>query len=401
MKRWTTLSAALLVVAACDTPAPSPDGELVERDSAGVVIAEWSGPIWTSGPRWTIGEPATSIGALESDEPEYLFSGIRGTVALSDGRIVVADGGSNTLRWYDASGVFLMQRGGSGEGPGEFSRLGPIVRTDDDGLVVTDGALHRITRFSSEGELLMTTPIEGVTVPGPAHPLAEGAFVVGAAGFSSTQMTGEEEGLYRASEPLIRIRSEVDAVDTLGIFPGPEIYFRTRSFGGHPFSRGFYYGTAGDRAFVAGAEGFVVDVYAGDGRHLRSIRAPSVDLTLTDELIGAYKDEALRLAAERGERAESSTRSALADMIFPKERPAYGRMVVGDDAIWLEQHSGGVTPTVSRWAVFDHDGAFRGTAEFPAEFRLSTVGDGRVVGSWRDSLGVEYARAYALVETGG
>lgn len=390
--------ALALVLIGCDASREANIPRVQERDSAGVAIVESPGPVWSTEARWTIGEPAMSIGAVDGAAPEYLLSGVRGIVELGDGRIVVADGGSSTLRWYDPSGVFLMDRGGSGEGPGEFGRMGSMVRTTGDSLIVTDGALSRATVFTSEGALVRTVAIEGIAVPGPAHHLADGALVVGSTGFSSSQLTGQEEGLYRTSEPLIRIRPDVGVIDTLGMFPGPEIYFRARSFGYHPFSRGFYYGTAAGHLFVAAAEGFVVDVYGDDGRHLRSIRAPEVELTLTDEQIDAYKDEALRLAAERGGGMESSTRSELADMAFPEQRPAYGRMVVSDDAIWLEQHAGGVPATVNRWAVFGHDGAFRGTAELPAEFRLHSVRKDRLLGSWRDALGVEYMRLHPLME---
>ena len=53
------------------------------------MIAEVPGPIWADAPQWTTStDPPVEIGAVEGS-PEYLFSGIRGVVELSDGRLVV------------------------------------------------------------------------------------------------------------------------------------------------------------------------------------------------------------------------------------------------------------------------------------------------------------------------
>ena len=52
----------------------------------------------------------------------------RDATKLSDGRIVVANGGSDELRIFDRSGTHVGTWGGQGEGPGEFTALGPVER---------------------------------------------------------------------------------------------------------------------------------------------------------------------------------------------------------------------------------------------------------------------------------
>ncbi len=56
--------------------------------------------------------------------------------------------------------------------------------------------------------------------------LSDGTFIVGSTGFSSTQLTGEEEGLDRATEPLVRIGPGLEAPDSIGLFPGTDASWR-------------------------------------------------------------------------------------------------------------------------------------------------------------------------------
>lgn len=398
MIRSVSLIVCAFLLAGCQ-PTERDAGDLTERrDSAGVTIVETPGPIWGEAPRWTASpEPLVSIGALEGD-PEYLLSRVFTAAMLSDGGIVVADGGTSTLRWYDSTGTFLFQRGGSGEGPGEFGRIGRVGGTAGDTLVITDSSLRRITEFTATGDLLSTHLIEGIVVPGGAERLSDGTFIIGTGGFSSSQWTGEEEGFDRAIAPLLRVGLGLERPDTVGMFPGPEMYFTARSFGSHPFSRGFNYAVRGHLLFVATAEGFVVDVHSPDGELVRSIRAPEVDLPLTPEDIGEYKRGVREAAADLDEANLEATVEWLDALTFPGSRPAYGRFVAGDDALWLEEHTAGQVDGPGNWAVFAHDGEYRGIATLPAGFRLLGVWGDRVLGVWTDDLGVEYVRVYGLVE---
>ncbi len=398
LTRTLSLPLLALLLLGCEPTEPDAAPQIQLRDSAGVAIVVTPGPIWGEPPTWTTSqEPSVSIGALEGS-PEYMLSRVFSAVLLSDDRIVVADGGSSTLRWYDASGAYLFERGGRGEGPGEFGRIGSIARVAGDTLVVTDGRQRRISEYTASGDLVGTRQIEGLTVPGAAERLSDGTFIVGSVGFSSTQLTGEEEGLERAMQPMIRLGAGIEVADTLGMFPGPEMYYTANSFGFHPFSRGFSYAVRGDLLFVAAAEGFVVDVYSADGTLVRSIRAPEVDLRLTPETIDEYRRSVRESAADREEALARALIEQMEETVFPELRPAYGRFVAGEETLWLEQHTAGQLDGPSTWAVFGHDGEYHGTAALPAGFRLLAVRGDRVLGVWTDDLGVEYVRVHELVE---
>jgi len=67
--------------------------------------------------------PTVDIGN-EADGPHAIFSGPVFPALLSDGGIVVANGDSQELRFFSASGEWIRSVGRAGSGPGEFTSLG-------------------------------------------------------------------------------------------------------------------------------------------------------------------------------------------------------------------------------------------------------------------------------------
>ena len=75
-------------------------GAQTVRDSAGVTIVESEDSSWSDGEAWTVsGVPSLSLGAVDGDH-QYLFSEVEAVVLLSDGRLAVADRGSNEIRLF-------------------------------------------------------------------------------------------------------------------------------------------------------------------------------------------------------------------------------------------------------------------------------------------------------------
>jgi hypothetical protein len=124
--------AALPLLAACggEAGAAAP----VVRDSAGVRIVENARPAWGEGEGWRSSpEPLVDVGLAEGDAA-YQFGRVAGALRLDDGRIVVADGQANELRWFDAAGRHLKTAGRKGGGPGEFDGLHALLRLPGDSV---------------------------------------------------------------------------------------------------------------------------------------------------------------------------------------------------------------------------------------------------------------------------
>lgn len=106
----------------------------------------------------TVEPVAIRLGAAQGAEVEQFYQ-IRSVVHMKDGRIVVADGGSNEIRFFDADGRHVRTVGGDGAGPGEFKNLRWLRRTPTDTLVAWDGQLMRVVVFDSAGNAVRSFPI--------------------------------------------------------------------------------------------------------------------------------------------------------------------------------------------------------------------------------------------------
>ncbi len=143
MRRIVPLALLLASVACGDSDSAAIASTV--RDSAGVIIVESSGPAWTASTALALSaEPAVSIGDMDGP-PEHQLYKVRAALRLSDGTIVVFDGSSQELRFYDSTGVFVRRVGGKGGGPGEYQRVTWLRRFAVDSIMVHDPDAQRIT----------------------------------------------------------------------------------------------------------------------------------------------------------------------------------------------------------------------------------------------------------------
>lgn len=373
------------------------------RDSAGVRIVESSGDLWATPARWRVSpEPAVRIGAVEGAKA-YLFNRVHGVVGLSDGRVVVANGGDGTLRWYDPRGTFLFQRGGEGGGPGEFGHLGEITLIEGDTVVAVDWSGRMFTLFGPDGGLGPSIPIAGLTAPpSKVYRLSDGSWIIGVSGGMSTaQLPGPPKpGRYRLDSPVLRLSKDGSRIDTLGVFPSGEAdirpYGSTFAFGPAAFGHSLTYGVRNDDVFVGTADRLQVDVYAVDGRLVRSIRGPDISVELTGEIADAYRElQHQRIAKLPPEQRAEAERMSVA-VTLPKTVPAYSSLLFDDVGnLWLGEYRFDGKPP-ERYLVFDPDGGFLTCVTVPAGLRIMAIAGDRVWGRATDSLDVEYVEASSI-----
>ena len=145
---------ALLGTACGDTDDAAPDGSLsVVRDSAGIAIVENRRPALDSRLPWRFGtQLSLSIGAVDSGEPDQLFR-VTDATRLADGRIVIANSGSNELRVFNMDGSHAATWGGRGEGPGEFVSYSPtaVAHWPGDSIAAPNPWGTRLSLFDRDG----------------------------------------------------------------------------------------------------------------------------------------------------------------------------------------------------------------------------------------------------------
>jgi hypothetical protein len=345
MGMWRIGVAVALVSACSSGSAPS---ELMVRDSAGVTIVESPRPLLAE--TWRVdAEPLLRIGEAEG-AAEYLLSSVRAATRLPDGRLVVADGGSLELRWYDAEGRFLQRAGGPGGGPGEFSDMARVWR-EGDGVTVCSARAARITRFDGAGALRGTQPLATEDVrPTALGALADGRLLATASrgGFSG-------DGVQQDSLEVLLLTS------------------------------------------AGGARTAEIMQYDGDGALRRIVRWHR----LPEPVDAALRDSVRELTRERGRATGNAAfyEETLRQMTFPEAAPVYTTLRAEDDGtLWVRRYTL-ATGAAPEWDVFSPQGEWLTTVRLPHGVTLLDAGPDWIAGVHRDGLEVERVVVHRLHRT--
>jgi hypothetical protein len=375
----------------CDSADRSYAGP-TQRDSAGIAIVESSRAEWDSSTAWTVDTaPVASIGVDDGDEA-YLLNRVVGATRLPDGRLVVANGGSGQLRFFDSTGVFIRAVGRPGPGPGEFEYMRALERCGADSLFAFD--LNWQTRiFTAQGVLGREVVIRAPGTSQGPYALAcspSGVFAISDWGERTRRPT---IGFYRSMARVWVLDGEGREVADLGEHLASERIGTERGSGPHPFGR-FTSIAVGDGAIYLGSgEEFEVRRYSRAGRLERIQRAPPEDLSISPEALDDYRAEQLARVTPQNRPELERT---LAEMPMPEGLPAFTRLRVDPSGnLWARRfrHAG---DSAERWAVFSLEGGLLGHVEMPPEFALLEIGEEYVLGVTRDADSVERVRLHRL-----
>lgn len=371
------------------------------RDSAGIQIVENRGGSWKNDGGWRLSdEPTLQIGVAEGD-PLYQMDRVRTALRMGDGRIVVANAGSQQIRWYDANGRHVASAGREGGGPGEFKGLSALRRLPGDSVLAYDMGAFRLSWFDPGGRFVRSAPLQPV---GPVPPRFVDRFADGSLLLSSSVRTlgnSTESGTRRDTLLFLRADAAGTPVDSLPMTPASEAAFQFFTEGGQirgmniltlPFMRNVHTAAAGTRYWQGTNDAYEIVLRRADGTPERIVRRAVEPVPVN----GAYMDSLRRVqAAEHGAEAAKS----LDQVQVPERLPAFDRLLVDDDAanLWV-QRAAWPGPVPSEWDVFDAEGQMLGTMEMPAGFRATQIGADFVLGVWSDEDGVEYVRMYRLTK---
>ncbi len=369
---------------------------LAMSDSAGVTIVESHAPLWGPEEGWRLSEaPLVTIGDVEGPD-EYQLYRVRSARRLVDGRIVIANSGTNELRFYDADGTYHFMRGGEGGGPGEFRSMGDIW-TLGDSLFIHDFSQMRITVYSTAGEFGRTFRVR--EAPDGGFPFPEGVLAPHYMLVRRTPRDSElSPGFNRDTSLYLRYSLDGEPLDSLGWYPGAESYMgfaEDFTYGtSAPFGLRAYMLAAGDLLYYGSSDVYEIEVRASDGTLHRLIRRPVPNAPVT----AGEVDEFQRRNEEAAERRAQIWRDLYSKMTLPETKPAYGRLLVDSEGnLWVSDYTQ-ERDDEGTWSVFDPEGRFLGTIETPTGGRVQQIGPDFVLGVWRDELDVEYVRLYELIK---
>lgn len=392
----TSIILLALFVAACGDSAQRSGS--TARDSAGISIVESRKPVWTEATAWRVDtNPLLRIGTVQGDSNHQLFR-VGGAGKLSDGTIVVANGGSQEVRWFDPKGRFLRNVGRQGEGPGEYRGMRSLLMLAGDSVLVEDGLRDRMNLYSSTGDLVRSWTIQPLRspfdTPPPIGRLADGAFVAFTRGNLS-----EPPGLVEDRGTLVQYH-DGQAADTLAQFPGGESYYvrcgpnnTAVCNASMPYMRGAYAAAGPQRVYAGNGQRYEIRAYEAGGALQAVYRRVAELQQVTQNDVQRYVEEILtRMRPER----RPEWRRHLESAPHPERFPAFDALRVDATGhLWVERFDRGQEP-VRTWDVFGPDGRWLGSLALPRGLTVMQIGDDFVLGVTRDENDVEYVTVRRL-----
>jgi hypothetical protein len=355
---------------------------------------------------WTVAaKPLVEVGGADGKGPTE-FTRITGAARQRDGTIVVANGATGELRFFNARGGFLRSTSRRGAGPGEF-RDGPeLLVSVSDTLVASDSRLGVLV-FAPNGKFLraLTFPV----VPGYVRNPPVGAFsawdvviymrrgkdgpaVMSASldslwlGRVSLRDTSVRVLLGQRSAPLYAKGPGVRPIYSFGFAPRTlNAVGRGRVCTGYP-----------DRYEVLCSDSL--------GHPLFKIVRDVLTRPVSDSARRAFRDNTAGRRPDGTSQYEGSLREhreqVAASAKFADHYPAYSRLLISQTGdLWVrafatadglgEADRLNSSSTSTTWSIYNVQGAWIADCTLPPHFSPAEIGANYVLGVSRDEDDVE------------
>jgi hypothetical protein len=360
-------------------------------------------------PEWSVSsDPLVSIGGPDPREDYQLFD-VKDATVLDDGRVVVANRGSEEIRFYSEAGVHLRTVGGPGEGPGEFRQIFEVLRLPGDTLLITANR-PGFTWLNPEGEYLRSQPntVIGFHPPceshrWPAPVLPDGRYL----------FVWEQNPGIAACPPLPDGHWLKDAVvtlynptdrtsDTLGRFPGTERYGPFYL----PNGRLLVSAISSDKIFIGSTGGESVSVFDHDGQPVTTLSVPFAPAPVPNP------EERIQ------EQSPMPGRGMVRfEIPYPDSFPRFGRFLADEEGfLWfmgyppvkdlaastdyLKLREGSRVSPGTDWRVTDLNDRTVAKVKIPDGFFPFEIGDHYLLGMIRDEYDVISVQVYGLDRSG-
>jgi hypothetical protein len=399
--RIVSVLTAVLACVSCTEPDATVATHALRRDSAGVQIVDLSQASSNPAVCQLDTSGARSIGTEHGSLEQQLFA-IRGVVELSNGNLVVANGGSNELRWFGADGGFVRATGGNGDGPGEFRGLAGLITLSEDSILAYDSTLKRFQVFDSAGQHVRGFQLAQdeytSSYPAPLGRTDGGELLIRDLRLNAPE--ADRGGRARPHFDLVRY-------DRVGRFLGVSVSppaWETFSPGpvdgitvsplAIPFSATTLLAVTSEALLLADTESGEIEEISFEGSLLRLLRPPTLPApVVTSDDVRSYRERAM---ANVPLVARELFRQVYEQVPIPETKPRLRSFTVSKDGIvWLV-----ATPIAddagSEALILDPEWNLVCRVLTPDAFEPMVVSRDRVVGVTTDDLGVESVREYYL-----
>jgi hypothetical protein len=362
-----------------------------EADSAGIRIVTNERPLED----WVLtDEPEVELGNLAAPGLTEFFQ-VEAARFLSDEQFVVANRGTEELRFFGTDGAFLGATGGGGRGPEEFQGLSWLAVVGDS-LLTYDWGNDRLSVRDHSGTFGRAFRLEWVS--GLLRPLAllSDSTLLSLSVRHMTELAGTGTLLDLGLVSRHDLTGAV--IDSLGRFPvGERVVHREgnrQTTIRLPLSAVASFASHGDGfCYVFGPE-FQVRCLDPQGVPTTIARVESLPRAVTPEDVERAFEHELDGAREAGSvPREQALLRARPSMTFPETLPAFTELLADDqNRIWARRYALPAHDIVEWW-IFD-DERWVGRVRMDPAFQAMDVRGNRVLGVWRDGLGIEHIRIH-------
>jgi hypothetical protein len=349
--------------------------------------------------------PVATVGTSGGDTTQVLWS-VSDALLLGDRTLVVANDGTDQLRFYSEFGEHVRDIARSGSGPAEFQRLAAMWRLESDTLAAFDALLRRVTWFAPDGDYLAETTL---SMPAAYRrlrvlwPSRSQGFLVQAEIPLPADVT-EVEHQFRDSVAVLLFDSAGRFLREVLRHPDELLDVRLRDVGsGHAripypvhFSPRALAVADSTGIWMADAIDYAIARYGLDGQLTLIARRRFEPVAVQREDVAALLTDARRRYQGRSPAEIRREMGLLEGSPAAALFPAFERLLLdGQRNLWVGPVRDGRNPG-SRWDVFDSAGRLIADVIIPPTLTPTDVGSEHLVGSWRDALGVEYVSVYRL-----
>lgn len=337
-------------------------------------------------------EPSLSIGLMDGPAG-YLFQFVVGGSFFDDGRVVVGDRGTHTVRIFDARGKLIAESGGEGGGPAEFRYIDKVWVVDDT-VLVHDPLAGKIVRFNAAGEFLSSERFQVGTARFLGRGTADGVWLARMTGTVASGPRGFTRDAHQ-----IQLHRQGQAVVTISGLTGLWRFERSP----YPFTPSFQATIVRDSVVVLDPTAARLHVFGLTGSPVRSVTVPAHPVAFGDAK--RVLDQAL--ASRDIPNAPPDQRQRLRNLPEVSDLPRLSHMLADDlGRIWVKQYDpaedahwlgGWAGPEGGDWWVVDLRSGRAVSVRMPERVFPLAIARDRLLGRHTDEWGVQRVVIHRII----